>query len=49
MENEIRNEAELTAPKAPEYKAPCVESVMSADDLAREVQYAADVMSRDPV
>jgi hypothetical protein len=45
MENEIRNEAEPSAAKSPEYEPPRVESVMSAEDLAREVQYAGVAVS----
>jgi hypothetical protein len=41
MANEqVRSEETLPAPEAVEYDAPRVESVLTAEDLAREIQYA---------
>jgi hypothetical protein len=46
MENEIQREGEPSAVRRPEYEPPRVESVMSAEDLAREVHYAGVVESK---
>ncbi len=41
MANEqVRSEETSPEPKAADYEAPRVESVLTAEDLAREIQYA---------
>ena len=41
MANEqVRPQETLPEPKAVEYEAPRVENVLTAEDLAREIQYA---------
>ncbi|MGH7566708.1 MAG: hypothetical protein ACREK2_07755 [Gemmatimonadota bacterium] len=47
MESEARNEP-APDPKHPEYNPPQVERVMDADELAREVHYAGEVIPVSP-